>query len=314
MAKRNLPAPRRRAPRLVRRLKPVWKPPRLEGRVAVVTGASRGAGLGIALALGEAGATVYVTGRSVRGEPAVDDLPGNIEDTAEQVTARGGRGIPVRCDHGVVREVEALFQRVRREQARLDVLVNNAWGGYEHYFGTTFDDGVPFAAPFWRQSLRRWDGMFTAGVRAHLLASYFAVPIMLRRRRGLLVSTSAGDRDRYLGNLFYDLSKSAVARMVYGMGLELRGHGVAAVALLPGFMRTERVLRALGTDEARWQEVPELARSESTAYLGRAVASLAADPRAIDRSGRVLAVGDLAREYGFTDADGRQPPRFEIPD
>jgi NAD(P)-dependent dehydrogenase (short-subunit alcohol dehydrogenase family) len=292
----------------------VWKPPRLAGRVAVVTGASRGGGRGIARVLGEGGATVYVTGRSVRGEPAVDGLPGTVEDTAEEVTAQGGRGIPVRCDHTVDREVEALFARVRRDQGRLDLLVNNAWGGYENYFGTTFDDGSAFAGPFWKQSLRRWDGMFTAGLRAHLLASYFAVPLMLKRKRGLVVSTSAGDRNRYLGNLFYDLAKNAVARMAYGMGLELRVHGIAAVALLPGFMRTERVLSALGADEAHWREVPALAQSESPAYLGRAVASLAADPAVIDRSGRVLAVGDLAREYGFTDADGRQPPRFEIQD
>jgi NAD(P)-dependent dehydrogenase (short-subunit alcohol dehydrogenase family) len=317
MARKSLPSPRRRAAPLSRgrpRRALPWSLPRLEGKVAVVTGASRGVGRGIALVLGEAGATVYVTARSVRGESTVDGLPGTIEDTAEAVTARGGKGIPVRCDHSVEGEVEALFGRVRREQDRLDLLVNNAWGGYEHYFGRAFEEGAPFAAPFWKQSLRRWDGMFTAGVRAHLLASYFAIPLMLKRRRGLLVGTSAGDRDRYLGNLFYDVAKTAVARMGFAMGRELRLSGIAAVTLLPGFVRTERVLAAFQTDEDHWREVPDLAESESTAYVGRAVAALAGDPGVIERSGRVLAVGDLAREYGFTDVDGRQPPRFEILD
>lgn len=317
MARKSLPPARRRAATLARRRGRralPWSLPRLDGKVAVVTGASRGAGRGIALVLGEAGATVYVTGRSTRGESTVDGLPGTIDDTADAVTERGGRGIPVRCDHAVDGEVEALFGRVRREQNRLDLLVNNAWGGYEHYFGKAFEEGAPFDAPFWKQSLRRWDGMFTAGVRAHLVASYFAVPLMLKRRAGLIVSTSAGDRDRYLGNLFYDVAKTAVARMAFGMGRELRLSGIAAVTLLPGFMRTERVLAAFQTDEAHWREVRDLARSESTVYVGRAVAALAGDAKVIDRSGRVLAVGDLAREYGFTDADGRQPPRFEIPD
>lgn len=269
----------------------------LQGKVAVVTGASRGAGRGIALVLGEAGATVYVTGRSVRGGVTTQNRRETIEETAEQVTARGGRGIPVRCDHTVDAEVAALFDQVRQEQGRLDILVNNAWGGYEQ-----MDD---FSAPFWEQP-DRWHAMFTAGVRAHLMASRHAAALMLPQRQGLIVNTTFYDRGKYLSNLYYDLAKSAINRMAYGMALELRRHGIAAIALTPGWMRTEKVLE---------QHAPEeLGQTESVEYIGRAVAALAADPQVMARSGRTLTVGDLAREYGFTDVDGRLIPAFRIPD
>jgi NAD(P)-dependent dehydrogenase (short-subunit alcohol dehydrogenase family) len=271
-------------------------------QVAVVTGASRGAGRAIALQLGEAGATVYVTGRSVRGAPTTENLPGTIDETAEEVTTRGGTGIAVRCDHTIVADVEALFAQVQREQGRLDLLVNNVWGGYEHY------DGAEFVAPFWEQPLQRWEGMFTAGVRAHLLAGRFAAPLMLPQRRGLIVNTVAWAFDKYLGNLFYDVAKAAIIRMAFGMAEELRPHGIAAVALAPGFMRTERVM----AEHAR--SPFDLSATESPEYLGRAVAALAADPEVLTKSGRVLTAGDLAREYGFTDVDGRQPEAFRIPD
>lgn len=271
----------------------------MHGKVAVVTGGSRGAGRGIALVLGEAGATVYVTGRSQRGS-TTENLPGSIDETAEAVTARGGLGIPVRCDHTVDAEVEALFQRVRSEQGRLDLLVNNVWGGYEQY---EFDR---FTAPFWEQPLRHWDGMFTAGVRAHLVASRLAAPLMLEQRRGLIINTVAWDRDLYLGNLFYDVAKAAIIRMAFGMARELRPHGIAALALAPGFMRTERVMAAHAL-----QPFP-LDRTESPEYIGRAVAFLAADSQVMQKSGRVLTVGDLAREYGFVDIDGKRPSAFRI--
>jgi NAD(P)-dependent dehydrogenase (short-subunit alcohol dehydrogenase family) len=252
--------------------------------------------------LGEAGATVYVTGRSVRGESTTDDIPGTIDETAEEVTARGGTGIAVRCDHTLVADVEALFARVEREHARLDLLVNNAWGGYEQY------SYVGFAAPFWEQPLRHWDGMFTAGVRAHLLASRSAAPLMLSRHAGLIVNTVAWAFDAYLGNLFYDVAKAAIIRMAFGMAQELRPHGVSAVALAPGFMRTERVM-------AEHAKHPfDLSVTESPEYLGRAVAALAADKDILAKSGHVLTVGDLAREYSFTDVDGNQPEAFRIPD
>lgn len=290
----------------------------LQGRVAVVTGATRGAGRGIAVELGAAGATVYVTGRSTRDAPArgyegilgqmgLDALPGTVEDTADEVTRSGGRGIPVRCDHTREEEVADLFARVEREQGRMDVLVNNAWGGHE-----TFTD-ASLASPFWEQPMDHWEGMFQRGVRNHLLASRCAAPFLVRRGEGLIVTTTFWDRDRYLrGNLFYDLAKATMTRLAFGLAEELRPHGVASLAVSPGWMRTEFVLASQRTDEDHWREHPEFARTESPRYLGRAVVALAADPDVLEKSGGVYRVGDLAREYGFTDVDGRVVPPFEM--
>ena len=296
---------------------PKYRPPTLAGRVAVVTGASRGAGRGIAVELGAAGATVYVTGRSTRQAPAsgyerllalsgVDVLPGTIDDTADEVGRVGGRGIAVRCDHTRDEDVGELFERVRREQRRIDILVNNAWGGHESF------DGV-FDAPFWEHPLDHWDTMFDRGVRNHILASRHAAPLMVRQKAGLIVTTTFHDRNGYLrGNLFYDLAKATMSRLSYGMAQELRPSGVASLAISPGWMRTELVLLGHRTDETRWQERPALARTESPRYLGRAVAALAADPGVLAKSGGVHLVADLAREYGFSDVDGRQVPAFVI--
>lgn len=289
----------------------------LKGRVAVVTGASRGAGRGIALELGAAGAAVYVTGRSTRGQPAesygrilalseLEALPGSIDETAEELTRMGGNGVAVRCDHTQEDDVASLFARVQREQGRLDVLVNNAWGGHETFNGV-------FEAPFWEHPLSNWDSMFDRGVRNHLLASRLAAPLMVAQKSGLIAITSFWDGDKYLrGNLFYDLAKSAMNRLAFGMAEELRPHGVASLALSPGWMRTEFVLAGHKTDEAHWQERPALARTESPRYLGRAIAALAGDAGVMQKSGGVHRVADLAREYGFTDIDGRQPEAFEL--
>jgi NAD(P)-dependent dehydrogenase (short-subunit alcohol dehydrogenase family) len=275
--------------------------PALSSTVAVVTGASRGTGRGIALALGAEGATVYVTGRSTRAGARTEGLPGTVEDTAEEVTARGGRGVAVRCDHTADADVEALFARVGAEGGRLDLLVNNAWGGYEQH------DVARFAAPFWEQPPRHWDGMFTAGVRAAITASRLAAPLMLPRRSGLIVHTVAWAFDAYLGNLYYDAAKATLIRLASGMARELRPHKVAVVALTPGFVRTERVLAAHAAHPF------DLSGTESPEYLGRAVAALAADANVLAKSGQLLTAGDLAREYGFTDVDGRQPPPFHLP-
>jgi NAD(P)-dependent dehydrogenase (short-subunit alcohol dehydrogenase family) len=269
--------------------------------VAVVTGASRGAGRAIALVLGEAGATVYVTGRSTRAAPSAEGIAGTIEETAEAVTARGGTGVPVRVDHTAAAEVEALFERVRRDHGRLDLLVNNAWGGYENH------DLATFGAPFWEQPISRWESMFTAGVRATFLSSRCAAPLLIANGGGLIVSTVAWAYGEYLGNLFYDTAKAAIVRMAFGMAAELRPHGVAAVALAPGFMRTERVMLA------HEQQPFPLDGTESPEYSGRAVAALAADPDVLAKSGAVLTPGDLARDYGFTDIDGSQPEAFRLP-
>jgi NAD(P)-dependent dehydrogenase (short-subunit alcohol dehydrogenase family) len=264
----------------------------LAGTIAVVTGASRGAGRGIALVLGEAGATVYVTGRSVRGAPPGSGREGTIEETAEAVDTRGGSAIPVRCDHTEDADTRSLFERVRREQGRLDLLVNNAWGGYEQRPGQP--EVAFFGVPFWEQPLWRWDAMFTAGVRAHLLASRHAAPLLVERRDerpGLIVSTIAWAFGAYLGNVLYDTAKAATARMAFGMAEDLRPYRVAAVALAPGHLGVT--------------ETPE--------YLGRAVTTLAADKEIKARTGTLLTVGELAREYGFTDIDGTQPEPFGRP-
>ena len=296
---------------------PAPLPPPLKDCIAVVTGASRGAGRAIAIELGAAGATVYVTGRSTRQQPApgyaqilalsgLQALPGDIDSTAEAVNAAGGVGIAVPCDHRDDDQVRQLFERVQREQGRIDLLVNNAWGGHESF------DGV-FDAPFWQQPLAHWSTMIDGGVRNHLLASRHAAPLMVARGQGLIVTTTFYDAGQYLrGNLFYDLAKAAMTRLAFGMAQDLRPHGVASVAVSPGWMRTEFVLVGHQTDEAHWTERPALARTESPHYLGRAVAALATDPEILGLSGSVQLVAELAQRYGFTDLDGRQPPAFAL--
>jgi len=276
--------------------------------VALVTGASRGAGRGIAIELGIAGATVYVTGRSVHGRPTTDNVPGTIDETANEVTVRGGRGIAVQCDHTVDADVVSLFDRIRNDHGRLDLLVNNVWGGYEN------SECRPLPlVPFWEQSLHQWDGMFTAGIRAHLTAARLAVPLMLPRGRGLIVSTTANlEALPYLRNLFYDLAKNAVARMTWAMAEELREHGIAALAVAPGFMRTERVVEAFRRAGAADALDGPRGPKETTAYLGRCIVALASDTRIMEKSGRLVEVAALAGEYGFTDVDGTQPRPFRI--
>jgi len=269
-------------------------------QIAVVTGASRGAGKGIAVVLGEQGATVYCTGRSTRGGRLTEGLPGTVEDTAEEVTARGGRGIPVVCDHTDDGQVKALFDRVQREQGGLDLLVNNVWGGYEgHPAGLSME-------PFWKQDPAQYHAMFGAGVRPHLVASALAAPLLIQRGRGLIVNTVAWLDGKYLRNIYYDLSKATLVRMTLGMAEDLRPHDVAAIAVAPGFIRSERVMAAHASHPF------PLDRTESPEYIGRAVAALVADPAVMARSGSILYVGNLAREYGFTDIDGRYVPVFTV--
>jgi NAD(P)-dependent dehydrogenase (short-subunit alcohol dehydrogenase family) len=278
-----------------------WAPPDLSDRVAVVTGASRGVGKGVALVLGECGATVFVTGRSSRSGGAVERT---VEDTAEEVTERGGRGIPAVTDHTDDAQVDALFDRVRREAGRLDLLVANAWGGYENY------DYRLFGLPFWEQPVERFDTMVGAGLRSHLTAARAAAPLMLDRQRGLIVLTGGwDDPGRYLGNVPYDLVKTATSRLVATMGHELRPHGVSAVGVYPGFTRTEAVVEAFASGGA---EPPPNAHSPE--LVGRAVAAVAADPDVASLSGTGAQVATLAERYGFTDVDGRSFERFVLPD
>jgi dehydrogenase/reductase SDR family member 1 len=268
----------------------------LAGKVAVVTGASRGVGRGVALALGEAGAIVYITGRSVRGASGNGSVTGNTHDTADEVTQVGGVGVPIRCDHRNDAEVESLFRRVADEQGRLDLLVNSARGGYENMVEA---GEFTWERPFWDQPPWRWDAMFTAGVRACYVASQFAVKIMLGQRSGLIVAMSHWSGQKYAGNVAYGVAKAATDRMVADFAHELRPHGIAAVSLYPGLVRTERVLQ--------FAQYLDLSNSESPQFVGRAIAAMAIDPHIMERSGQVLVAATLAEGYGFTDVDGRRP-------
>ncbi|MET0405333.1 MAG: SDR family oxidoreductase [Cystobacter sp.] len=273
----------------------------LEGRIALVAGATRGAGRGIATMLGEAGATVYCTGRSVRGQPATGTRPETLEETAELVDARGGRGIAVRVDHSQEPQVKALCERIRREQGRLDILVNDIWGG----------ESLEFGPAFWTQSPARGQLMMERGVFTHLITSRYAVPLLLESERGLLVEITDGATFGYRGNVWYDLAKMSVIRLAFTMAWELRRTAVTALAVTPGFLRSEEMLDLFGVTEANWRDgaakEPHFIASETPAFVGRAVAALAADPHVSRKAGRVLSSWELSREYGFTDVDGRRP-------
>jgi dehydrogenase/reductase SDR family protein 1 len=277
--------------------------PILTGKVALVTGASRGVGRGVALGLGEAGATVYLTGRTVEEGKAAVTLPGTIYETAEQVTQLGGQGIPIRCDHLNDQEVEAVFQRIRSEQNRLDILVNNVWGGYEH-----FNDGTEFwkEKGFWTVPLSRWDKSFQAGIRAHYVASVFAAPIMIAQGSRLIVNISFFAAQKDSSGVAYGVAKAASDRMAAIMAYELREHGVAAISLYPGLVRTEAIMKAA--------EYFDLSNSESPQFIGRAVAALANDPDIMQKSGQVFVAAALALEYGFSDIDGKQPRPLTLED
>ena len=275
----------------------------LTGTVAVVAGATRGAGRGIAAELGAAGATVYCTGRTTRSSRSPMNRPETIEDTAEIVSAAGGRGIAVAVDHSDPDQVAALAERIARDQdGRLDVLVNDIWGG---------DPLTEWTRPFWEQDLGNGIALLRQAVETHLITSRHLAPLLVARRSGLIVEMTDGDSDRYRGSLFYDLAKATVVRLAVGQAAELRPHGVAAVALTPGYLRSEAVLDHFGVTEADWrrgvERDPHFAQSETPHFVGRAVAALAADPEVLGRSGQTLSSWGLAREYGFTDVDGSTP-------
>lgn len=281
-----------------------WSSPDLRGQVAVVAGATRGAGRGIAVELGAAGATVYATGRSTRAQRSDMDRPETIEETAELVTAAGGTGIAVAVDHTVADQVAALFERIGREQdGRLDLLVNDIWGG---------DPLTEWGVPFWELDPAKFERLLTRAVLTHVVTARFGAPLLVARGRGLIVEVTDGERPDYRGNLAYDLVKSSVNRLALGMAEELRPHGVAAVALTPGFLRSEAMLDYFGVTAETWRDAGEQDRhflaSETPRFIGRAVASLAGDAsRALERPAQVLTSWGLADEYGFDDVDGARP-------
>ena len=278
----------------------------LEGRVALVAGATRGGGRGIAVALGEAGATVYATGRTTRARRSEIDRPETIEETAEMVTAAGGEGIAVQVDHLEPDQVRALVERIDAGHGRLDVLVNDIWGS-EHLFERD--------APVWEHDLENGLRMLRLAVETHLVTSHHALPLMIRRPGGLVVEVTDGtaeyNADNYRVNLFYDLAKTSMTRIAWAQARELRPHGGTAVALTPGWMRSELMLEHYSVTEENWRDgtklQPHFCISESPLYVGRAVAALAADPDVSRWSGQSLSSGALAQEYGFTDTDGTRP-------
>lgn len=278
----------------------------LTDKVALVAGATRGAGRGIAVELGAAGATVYVTGRSTRERRSEYDRPETVEDTADLVTAAGGQGIAVPADHLDRAAVRALVDRVDGEQGRLDVLVNDTWGGEKLFEWNT---------PVWEHDLDNGLRLLRLAVETHAVTSHFALPLLLRRPGGLVVEVTDGtagyNRDTYRVNFFYDLAKASVLRMAFALGHELGPRGATAVALTPGWLRSELMLDAYGVREDNWRDAlarePHFAISETPRFIGRAVAALAADPDVARFNGQSLSSGGLAPVYGFTDLDGSRP-------
>lgn len=279
---------------------------RLDGKVALVAGATRGAGRGIAVELGAAGATVYVTGRTTRARRSEYDRPEIIEDTADLVTAAGGRGIAVPTDHLDPAQVKALVDRIATEQGRLDVLVNDIWGGENLFAWNT---------PVWEHDLDDGIRLLRLAVETHAITSHHALPLLLRNPGGLVVEVTDGtaeyNRDNYRVSFFYDLAKSSVLRMAFALGQELGPRGATALALTPGWLRSEIMLGHYGVTEDNWrdavEQTPHFGISETPFYVGRAVAALAADPEVARWNGQSTSSGALAQVYGFTDVDGSRP-------
>lgn len=275
----------------------------LKGKVAVVTGASRGVGKGVALGLGEAGATVYITGRSVKEKEDVEKLGGTVFSAAEAVTEMGGKGIAIQCDHREDSQVEEAFKRIAKESKRIDILVNNAWGGYEKMReGRSFT----YFKPFWEQPFWRWDAMFDAGVRAAYTSSALAARMMANKKSGLIVNISFWSAQVYLGNTQYGVSKAAVDKMTQYMAHELKKYKVAVVSLYPGLVRTESIMRNA--------KHFDMSNSESPQFIGRVVVALARDPNIMKKSGQVLVAAQEALEYGIEDIDGKQPRPVTLKD
>ena len=283
----------------------------LHGKVALVAGATRGAGRGIACMLGAAGATVYCTGRSTRQQRSEMDRPETIEETAEMVTSHGGQGIWMQVDHTQPAQVKALVERIAEEQnGQLDLLVNNISGDWHIEWVTPGYSTLPF----WESSIDKGLAVQDQAVNSHIITSHYAARLMVHNRRGLIVEINDGNCLNYNCGLFYSFSKGSAVLLAYMMAEELKSHNVAAVSLTPGWLRSEVMLEGFGVSEVNWRDViqrhPDFEKSETPFYVGRAVVALATDPNLMQRTGHALSAGYLAQEYGFTDVDGRQPPGY----
>ena len=276
--------------------------PDLSRTICLVAGASRGVGRGIARGLGEAGATVIVTARSSETGPRTEGRPETIEDTAREVDAAGGEGHHYLCDHTSERSVDGLVHWALRRFGRIDVAVSSVCGGNEGFDGESYADGIEWGTPFWRRSAESFSQVFETGPYPALLLARAVAPAMVSARRGLIAFVSFDTETGYLGDVFYDLAKAGTNRLAFACARELAPHGVTTLGLSPGFVLTERARDNGHADRA----------TESPLYAGRALAALAADPDVQARAGRILHAGDLAAEYGFTDADGTTPPRFQL--
>ena len=278
----------------------------LQGKVALVAGATRGAGRGVAVELGAAGATVYVTGRTTRSQQSEYQRPETIEDTAELVSAAGGKSIAVQVDHLIADDVRKLVERIRAEQGRLDILVNDIWGGEKLF---------EWNKPVWDHDLQNGLRMLRLGIDTHLITAHHALPLMIERPGGLLVEVTDGtaeyNADHYRLSPFYDLAKVAVTRLAWAHAKDLAPHGATSVSLTPGWLRSEMMLEAFGVSEENWRDAtakaPHFVISETPRFVGRAVAALAADPDRARWNGQSLSSGGLAQVYGFTDLDGSRP-------
>jgi NAD(P)-dependent dehydrogenase (short-subunit alcohol dehydrogenase family) len=278
----------------------------LEGKVALVAGATRGAGRGIAVELGAAGATVYVTGRSTRRQRSEYDRPETIEETAELVSAAGGKGIAVALDHLVAEDVQRLVVRIRAEQGRLDILVNDIWGGEKLF---------EWNKSVWEHDLQNGLRMLRLAIDTHLITAHYALPLLIERPGGLLVEVTDGtaeyNAEHYRLSPFYDLAKAAVIRMAWAHAKDLAPHGATSVSITPGWLRSEMMLEHYGVTEENWRDatanVPHFVISETPRFLGRAVTALAADPDKARWNGQSLSSGGLAQVDGFTDVDGSRP-------
>lgn len=287
----------------------------LQGKIALITGGSRGAGRGIAIALGKAGATVYITGRSKDGKSTSGYSFDTLEQTVRMVSNGAGvKCVAIKCDHTNEDEVRQMVDQVIEEEGKIDILINNVWGGYEGKNGEIDISSDPFENNFWEQPQWRWDRMFDTGVRAHFITSKYVVPKMIEQGKGLIICTTFWDDDKYLSNLPYDVAKVAINRLIYGMSIELNKHNISCIALSPGWIRTEHLKRLFNVDDYNYKENDEMLKTESTLYIGRAIEYLAKDENIIDKTGKTMVVGDLAKEYGFDDIDGTRPPKFEAPD